>query len=217
MIIKTVPIDSVYLYPENPREIETGQFKKLIKSIDEFGLVKPLTVNLRDDPSFKEEEKIPTIVGGNMSWRALKKLGKEEVDIVEVNLSRTKEAVLNIALNRIGGKWDIEKLEKMVYELSSEDLDIDVSLSGLEEWELKLYNPGTTEEDYEEIWNGMPEYKGNKIFDSYKSISIHFEDQKAVDAFAELIKQKLTKKTKYLWYPKKEKRDMKSLGIRSES
>jgi len=59
MIIKTVPIDSVHLYPDNPREIEVSQFDKLVKSIEEFGLVKPLTVNLRNDPSFTDEEKVP--------------------------------------------------------------------------------------------------------------------------------------------------------------
>jgi len=216
MIIKTVPIDSIHLYPGNPREIEESQFNKLIGSIKEFGLVEPLIVNTREDPCFVDDERVPTVIGGNMRWRALKKEGYEDVDIVEVNLNRSKEAVLNIALNRISGKWDIEKLEKMVYDLSSEDLDIDISLSGLEDWELKLYNPGFVENDYKEIWDNMPEFKDKGVFDAFRSITIHFENQESVDNFAELVKQGVTEKTKYLWHPRKKRRDLKSLEIKSE-
>ena len=49
MIIENVPINSVYLYPENPREIDVSQFKKLKKSIKEFGFVEPLVVNFRKE------------------------------------------------------------------------------------------------------------------------------------------------------------------------
>jgi len=142
MIVKNVQIDSIYPYPENPREIEEGQFEKLKKSIKEFGFVEPLVINDRKHSSFKDKEKKPTIIGGNMRWRAAKDEGHKEVPTVWISLNRNKEAMLNIALNRISGKWDITKLEKMVYELSSEDLDLDLDLTGLEGWELKLYNPG---------------------------------------------------------------------------
>ena len=57
--------------------------------------------------------------------------------------------MLNIALNRISGKWDIGKLEKMVYELSDKDLDLDLDLTGLEDWEMRLYNPAEDIDDEE--------------------------------------------------------------------
>ena len=150
MEVKNVSIDSVNLYPENPREIEKGQFEKLRKSLREFGFVEPLVVNLRDNDSFPEGERNKlTIVGGNMRWRAAKAEKYEKVPIVEVNLDKSKEAILNIALNRISGKWDIGKLEKMVYELSSEELGLDLDLTGLEDWEQKLYNPAEDIDDEE--------------------------------------------------------------------
>lgn len=150
IIIKNVPIDSIFPYPDNPREMEDGQFEKLKASITEFGFVEPILVNLRNDPSYTDKEKVPTIVGGNMRYRAAKALGYTEVPTIEINLDRKKEAVLNIGLNRISGKWDITKLEKLVYDLSAEDLELDLSLTGLEDWELKLYNPGE-DVDQEEI------------------------------------------------------------------
>ena len=149
MIIKNVQIDSIYPYPENPREIEEGQFEKLKKSLTEFGFVEPLVVNLREDSSFKDKEKVLTVVGGNMRLRAAKSLGLKEVPIFEINISKHKEAILNIGLNRIVGKWDISKLEKMVYELSDKELNLDLELTGLENWELQLYNPAEDIDDEE--------------------------------------------------------------------
>jgi len=149
MIIKNVQIDSIYPYPENPREIEEGQFEKLKKSLTEFGFVEPLVVNLREDSSFKDKEKVLTVVGGNMRLRAAKSLGLKEVPIFEINISKHKEAILNIGLNRIVGKWDISKLEKMVYELSDKELNLDLDLTGLENWELQLYNPAEDIDDEE--------------------------------------------------------------------
>ena len=152
MIVKNVSIDSVNLYPENPREMDSSQFEKLKASLKEFGFVSPIVVNLRNHESFtdKDREIAPVAVGGHMRWRAARENGNKEVPIVEIDISKTKEAVLNIALNKISGKWDIGKLEKMVYELSSADLDIDLDLTGLEDWEQKLYNPAE-DIDHEEI------------------------------------------------------------------
>lgn len=150
MKVKSVPINSIYLFEENPREIDKEQFEKLKNSIKEFGFVEPIVVNLRNDKSFTDSERKPTIVGGNMRYRAAKELGFKEIDIVEIDIDKNREKILNIALNRISGKWDIEKLEKMIFELSNEDLNLDLDLTGLEDWELKLYNPAE-DVDAEEI------------------------------------------------------------------
>jgi ParB family chromosome partitioning protein len=149
MEIKEVPINSVHLYPDNPREMEASQFEKLKKSITEFGMLDPIIINLRSDKGFTDKERLPTIVGGNMRWRACEALGFKTIPIVEIDVSRQKESMLNIALNRISGKWDIGKLEKMVYELSDKELALDLDLTGLEDWELRLYNPAEDIDDEE--------------------------------------------------------------------
>jgi len=76
MKVKLVPIDSVYLFEGNPREMAKEQFEKLKGSIKEFGFVEPIVVNLRNDKSFDDDERKPTIVGGNMRYRAAKELRK---------------------------------------------------------------------------------------------------------------------------------------------
>ena len=52
-------------------------------------------------------------------------------------------------------------------------------------------------------WVGMPEYvQPNKM--AFRDIVIHFKDQDAVDEFRDLVQQKITSKTKYLWFPNPE-------------
>jgi len=58
-------------------------------------------------------------------------------------------------------------------------------------------------------------------FDNYekavKQIILHFETYKDAEDFGKFIGQKVTKKTKYLWYPKKEKQKIRNLVYKSES
>lgn len=63
--------------------------------------------------------------------------------------------------------------------------------------------------DYEAEWEGMPEFEQEDLT-GFRAIHIHFQDQAGVDRFAELIGQKITDKTRALWYPPVEKIDMKS-------
>jgi hypothetical protein len=49
-------------------------------------------------------------------------------------------------------------------------------------------------------WKGMPDFKQPDA-GPYRTLLVHFKDQAAVDAFAKLIDQKLSDKTKWVWYP----------------
>lgn len=56
--------------------------------------------------------------------------------------------------------------------------------------------------DAADHWKGMPSFEMEKV-EPYKKITIRFENEKDYYDFAELIKQKLTIKTKSIWYPYK--------------
>lgn len=49
-------------------------------------------------------------------------------------------------------------------------------------------------------WKGMPEFVQEKQ-EPYAKIIFRFENEEDLQEFAELIGQKLTKKTKSAWYP----------------
>jgi hypothetical protein len=49
-------------------------------------------------------------------------------------------------------------------------------------------------------WEGMPEFKQDDK-GPFRSVIVHFFDQAGVDEFAKRVGQKLTDKTRMLWYP----------------
>jgi len=57
------------------------------------------------------------------------------------------------------------------------------------------------DKEWKKHWKEMPEFEQeeNKPF---KTIYLHFRNEKDYEEFAELINQKLTDQTKSIWYPK---------------
>ena len=52
-------------------------------------------------------------------------------------------------------------------------------------------------------WLGMPAFEHEDLT-SVQSVRVHFKTREDAQAFAELIGQKITDKTRSLWYPKAE-------------
>lgn len=87
----------------NPRQITKKQFEDLKKSLERFGFVDPVIVNVNPDRK-------NIIVGGHQRIRAWKSLGNTRVPTVEVNLNEKKERELNVRLNKNTGSFDFDIL-----------------------------------------------------------------------------------------------------------
>ena len=55
-------------------------------------------------------------------------------------------------------------------------------------------------DEWEQHWQGMPEYDQEDL-SAYRTISIHFRNENDVNIFADLVDQKITQRTKSIWYP----------------
>lgn len=66
-----------------------------------------------------------------------------------------------------------------------------------------------------EEWKGMPEFDNPAR--AVKSIIVHFETQSAIEQFAKLVEQEIGEKTKFVWFPKHEREDLKAYQYVSES
>jgi hypothetical protein len=64
-------------------------------------------------------------------------------------------------------------------------------------------------------WKGMPEFVQNDA-GAFRSIIVHFKDQKAVDSFSKTVRQRIGPKTKYIWFPPAEKDITKNIRVKSE-
>lgn len=111
----------------NPRrKLQPGdpEYEKIARSIEDFGYCDPIIVN-RDG----------TIIGGHQRAQVLEDMGAETVDVVVVDLDKGREKALNIALNKITGRWDQAKLTELIGELDLEGYD--VTKTGYSDDELK--------------------------------------------------------------------------------
>lgn len=102
----------------NPRvELKSGmeEYEKLKQSILEFGFVDPPIFNKRTG----------NLVGGHQRVTVAKELGLfDEIEVSVVDLPLEKEKALNIALNKISGQWDEDKLALLLNELDENELNI---------------------------------------------------------------------------------------------
>ncbi len=120
-------IDELKRAEYNPRKELTSddkEYQKIKNSIEEFGYVEPIIIN-----------KDKTIIGGHQRLSVLKDLGYTEVECIEVDLDKTKEKALNIALNKITGEWDYSKLGDLLLELDAENYNLE--LTGFDDYEIE--------------------------------------------------------------------------------
>jgi len=114
----------------NPRRMSIATRKALKRSIEKFGYVEPIVWNVRTG----------RVVGGNQRLNALKELGFETVDVVEVDLNEEEEKQLNLALNKISGEWDEALLRTVIESILNTDIEV----------------TGFTQEEIDELFE-MPE------------------------------------------------------------
>jgi len=135
--IEKMKLDDMISPEWNPRDITPEDMEKLKRSLKEFGYVDPLIINKVNNH----------IVGGNQRYVALKELGYEEIDVIFIEEKDiNKEKALNVALNKITGDWDFEKLPQLIDELTISGLDVE--LTGFDNLELNELIGFTEDSDF---------------------------------------------------------------------
>ncbi len=141
MKLERIPIDKLKAATYNPRkDLKPGdiEYEKLKKSIETFGYVEPVLWNRRTG----------NIIGGHQRFKVLVELGQKEIDCVVVDMDLTDEKALNIALNKVSGEWDKDKLMLLITDLQGSDFD--VSLTGFDSIELDALFKDSLKEDIKE-------------------------------------------------------------------
>lgn len=123
--VRRMAISELVKAPYNPRHISDEQRAALKKSVESFGLVEPIVWN----------QQTRNVVGGHQRIDSLVALDIAETDVIVVDLDAEHEKALNLALNKISGEWDEQKLADLLRELSTTDLDM--ALTGFSEEEIQ--------------------------------------------------------------------------------
>lgn len=106
-MVQEIKVTELNAAPYNPRvTLEPGmlEWEKIKHSIEEFGNVEPIVWNKRTG----------NVVGGHQRLSVLKSMGYETVPCSVVDLDENEEKLLNLALNKIKGQWDYDKLEDIL-------------------------------------------------------------------------------------------------------
>lgn len=83
------------------------EYVRIKSSVETFGLVEPLVWNKRSG----------NLVGGHQRLKVMRDLGVAVVDVSVVDLNDVQEKALNVALNKVGGAWDMVALASVLGEL----------------------------------------------------------------------------------------------------
>lgn len=191
MKIEEINIDEIKEYSRNTKAHPKEQIEKIKRSIEEFGFNVPLIL-----------DKDNVLIAGHGRVYAAKELGLKKLPIIrKSDLSKAQIKAYRIADNKIAESgWIFDNLVAEIQDLNKQDFDL--SILGFTDLQLESYLD-TEIIDINKEYEGMPSYNAENL-DAYQSIILHFKDAKDRDAFAELVNDTITDKTKFLWYPKRE-------------
>jgi hypothetical protein len=212
-------------YSKNPRQISPKRLARLKDTLERLGDLSGIVHNLTTDEIIgghqrmkvfesankiiiTDKNKTPdnqgTIGFGYILWKGKKYSYRQ----VRWNAKTAAEA--NIVANLGAGEWDWEKIAN---EWDASDLQTwGMDLDELRTWKRDMVALGlfleTKENDPNAEWTEMPEFKNEP--EAFKSIMVHFKKEKDLHAFEKIIKQELTDKTKFIWYPERKRRVLKT-------
>ena len=143
--LKVLPISVLKPAEYNPRKkLKKGdkEYKKILDSIEEFGFADPLVVNAD-----------MTIIGGHQRLTVAQDLGYTEVPCAVVDIDKTREKALNIALNKITGQWDDHLLAELLEDIQNSG-DFDIGKTGFDPPEIgelfnKLHDKNVKEDNFD--------------------------------------------------------------------
>lgn len=141
---KKIKITDIVPARYNPRKISDEDYKKLSNSIAEYGLVDPIIINLQNMHIIGGHQRYDVLlekyVSGDEKYAELQLIRRgdigwifldEELTVKDLN----HEKSLNITLNKVQGEWNLEKLEEVFQDISTEGIPLE--LTGFDEKEIK--------------------------------------------------------------------------------
>lgn len=197
--------------PKNTRKHNPRNIGMIEKALGEVGAARSIVI-----------DEDGTVLAGNGVLEAATNAGIERVQVVDADgetiiavrrKGLTPEQKTKLALydNRTGelAEWDPEMLTGLADDVDLGDLWSPYELG-------KLGQEVGVPDDPAAEWKGMPEFEQDDL-SAYQNIHVLFKCREDVAAFAELIGQSLTEKTRSIWYPRADRIDMSSVAYKDES
>ncbi len=141
----------------NPRRISEFELEKLKRSIKVFGFIVPVLINTKTN----------RVVSGHQRITAAIELNLKEVPTIETTIeSEEDEKILNVAMNRIKGKFDAEKLDRLFRRLVEKHHETDITgFDSVDIMEMRevLYKDEKKAFDFEQFIFHVPKKDVSKV------------------------------------------------------
>ena len=140
--VESMAMDRLREHPKNPRVHPESAIHKLIRSIEYYGFTNPILIS-----------KDNFILAGHARYKAMERMGYDEVPVIRLDLQGELADAYLIADNRIQDEteWDSSKLKDLL-----EDLDtgaIDLTLTGFDMDEVENLMISQFGQPYEQTQN----------------------------------------------------------------
>ena len=181
-----VEIDKLKDYWKNNKIHTDYDIWEIVKSIQKSEYLSPIII----DENFE-------IINGHGRKEALKQLWHKQIEVLQVFwLTAKQKKTARLLDNKVNtlSQFDVENIKMELDELWDEeinDLFSDLILDKV---------------DYDKIYEWMPEYNQEDLSGEY-SIKVNLKELKDVEEFGKRIGQKLTEKTRSIWFPANAKSD----------
>ena len=192
--VEMVALDALQAFAGNARTHPEAQIEALVAVIRDSGFTTPLIV-----------DEANVIIAGHGRAEAARRVGMAEVPCVRVSgLTDAQVRALRLSDNQIAllSEWDFGTLGSEIKALTLEGFDLKLTGFTDAEFGRVFLDPGASN-DPGAAWGGMPSFE-QEDKGAHQSITVHLADPAAVMEFAALIGQKITDKTRSVWFPKAE-------------
>lgn len=194
--------------PRNARVHSPEQVEQIARSIGEFGFTIPVLADEDGEIVAGHGRRLAAQLiyqrGGTIRLPSGRAIPPGTVPVLVADgWTDEQRRAYTLADNAIAlnATWDDDLLRIELGALEVEEFNLD--LTGFSKVDLgRLLDDGSPAGgvDPNAAWQGMPEFD-QRDKTAFRTLPVHFKDQAAVDAFAKLVGQPITDKTRFLWFP----------------
>ena len=189
-----VPVADLKQDPANVRRHDAHNLAAIVGSLRKFGQQKPVVVDADG-----------VVIAGNGTLAAAIELGWTHIAASRSELTGSDAKSYAVSDNKTSdlSDFDPDALARQLEELYGEDLDAALATGHtqleIERMIAELHGEGIPN-DPDATWQGMPTCESEDLT-AWASVKVNFASKEDQQAFAELVGQSLTDKTRSIWFP----------------
>jgi len=201
-----VPIEFLKPDPENRRTHPERNVEMVSASLQQLGAARSIVIDEGDVILAGNGVTKAAMAAGITNVRIIEADGSELIAVRRRGLTPEQKRALSVYDNRTAelAAWDFGQLS------ADREAGLNMRAFWTEAEEAMLLGAAVRP-----AWTGMPEFDQQDEM-AFRSIKVHFATQQDVDAFAALVAQAITDKTKFIWFPQAERELTRDVGVVSD-